>query len=263
MTQYGWEDCPRSVSAQIRDFADATTLLLNPNLVGIYLHGSLAMGCFNPHHSDIDLLVITRRPMELNIKWEVAQLLLLASFVPQPIEISFLAQADLVPWRFPTPFDFHYSETWRGTIQRQLQDGTWRQWNPETRCDPDLAAHVTITRQRGISLLGAPIADVFPDVPAADYLASILGDSRDTLDGPLDGPVYAILNACRVYAFMVEGRVCSKQEGGVWALATLPDDVRPAVETALYYYMNEVDDRWFDPAAVDRFVAYMREGLEL
>lgn len=31
---------------------------LGDNLVGIYLHGSLAMGCFNPDTSDIDLLLV-------------------------------------------------------------------------------------------------------------------------------------------------------------------------------------------------------------
>ncbi|MGG3622825.1 nucleotidyltransferase domain-containing protein [Bacillus gobiensis] len=33
---------------------------LQSNLAGIYLHGSLAMNCFNPIHSDIDLLVICK-----------------------------------------------------------------------------------------------------------------------------------------------------------------------------------------------------------
>lgn len=33
---------------------------LGGNLVGIYLHGSLAMGCFNPDTSDVDLLLVVR-----------------------------------------------------------------------------------------------------------------------------------------------------------------------------------------------------------
>ena len=33
--------------------------ILKENLVGVYLHGSAVMGCFNPAKSDIDLIVVT------------------------------------------------------------------------------------------------------------------------------------------------------------------------------------------------------------
>lgn len=36
---------------------------LSQSLVGIYLHGSLAMGCFTPQQSDIDLLVIVKEKL--------------------------------------------------------------------------------------------------------------------------------------------------------------------------------------------------------
>ena len=35
--------------------------ILQDNLIGIYLHGSLAMGCFNEKKSDIDLLVVVKQ----------------------------------------------------------------------------------------------------------------------------------------------------------------------------------------------------------
>ena len=41
--------------------------ILNGNLVGIYLHGSLAMGCFTDK-SDIDFLVLVNEPLELRTK---------------------------------------------------------------------------------------------------------------------------------------------------------------------------------------------------
>lgn len=34
--------------------------ILKDNLVGIYIHGSLAMNCFNPKSSDIDFLVVIK-----------------------------------------------------------------------------------------------------------------------------------------------------------------------------------------------------------
>ncbi|WP_040214602.1 nucleotidyltransferase domain-containing protein [Clostridium polynesiense] len=32
--------------------------VLGDNLIGIYVHGSLAFGCFNPNKSDMDFIVV-------------------------------------------------------------------------------------------------------------------------------------------------------------------------------------------------------------
>ncbi len=37
--------------------------ILKDNLVGIYLHGSAVMGCFNPQKSDIDLIIVVKDTM--------------------------------------------------------------------------------------------------------------------------------------------------------------------------------------------------------
>ena len=75
--------------------------------------GSLAMGCFNPHASDIDVLVITQRRVGKQ-KLRLASLALATSLKPRPIEVTTFSKRDLNPWRYPTPFDFHFSEDWRG-----------------------------------------------------------------------------------------------------------------------------------------------------
>src|SRR5205085_2785098 len=105
------------------------------------------------------------------------------SNTPHPIEISFLAQANLRPWRHPTPFDFHYSESWRQRYEQELAGGDRRRWNEEPGTDPDLAAHITITNHRGLCLYGAPIQHVFPPVPEEDYVDSIIGDLRWAVEG--------------------------------------------------------------------------------
>ncbi|HEX7022497.1 MAG TPA: nucleotidyltransferase domain-containing protein, partial [Trueperaceae bacterium] len=139
---------------------------LTDDLVGIYLHGSLAMGSFNPARSDVDLLVVTDRPMGLEVKRRMMALLLDRSKKPAPIEISFLCAPNLRPWRFPTPYDLHFSEDWRQRYEADLAHGAWRQEPDGERTDPDLAAHITVLNRRGLCLWGKPIADVFPEVPA-------------------------------------------------------------------------------------------------
>ena len=37
--------------------------ILGENLVGLYLHGSIAFGCFNPQKSDVDYITAVREPL--------------------------------------------------------------------------------------------------------------------------------------------------------------------------------------------------------
>lgn len=266
MTQFGWNDaCPLEVRHQIASLIEGMRTTLDENLVGVYLHGSLAMGCFNPLRSDLDLLVISERRTRVEQKRELAELLLRVSLAPSPIEFSLLAYSQLHPWRHPAPFDLHFSETWRDRTRAALTSGEWRTWNDSENCDEDLAGHITVVRQRGICLHGAPIAAVFPVVPAADYLASVLADvlSSDCgLNSVLEAPVYVILNACRTYAYLSTGRVLSKDEGGVWALQVLPSQFHVTVRSALSAYRTDQDDIRLVHEEVVHLAAYLRDEIE-
>ncbi len=217
----------------------ALARVLGDNLLGVYLHGSLALGCFNPRRSDIDLLAVTHRPMSAADRHAVAAALLDLSGQPYPVEISILAREQLHPWRYPTPFDFHYSEDWRGQTAAALADGSWQRWTASERGDPDLAAHITVLHARGVVLLGPPIADVFPPVPRADFVHPLrldVLDPRFGLTSLAEHPVYSLLNACRTLAYLREGAILSKAEGGAWALAALPAEHRPVIADVLAAY---------------------------
>ena len=79
--------------------------------------------------------------------------------------------------------------------------------------------------------------------------------------GDLDAPVSTILNVCRVYAFVSEGRICSKQEGGLWALHVVPADIATVIALALEQYADGSNARAFDPSVVARFGEYFRQRL--
>jgi hypothetical protein len=232
MAQYGWADCPADVRAQVTDFAEGVSACLGANLVGVYLHGSLAMGGFNPSRSDIDLLIVTQRPLLAAEKRAFARLVLDADLHPRPLELSVLSMPSLHPWQHPTPFDFHYSHDWRAKLLKAMNDGEWGLWHGG---DPDLAAHITIINHRGICLIGGHIAAVFPDVPRADYIDSILADFHFARNQLAENPVYAVLNYSRIYIYLLEDRITSKDEAGEWALAHLPE-YAPLLQTALHVY---------------------------
>lgn len=206
-------------------------------LTGVYLHGSLAMGCFNPAKSDLDLLVVVNSEPTDGQKLAFMQALLpLNAEAPaKGIEMSIVTEAAVKPFQYPAPFVLHFSPM---HLDRFRQDpGGYVQQMKGT--DPDLAAHCTVLRQRGIRLLGAPIPEVFGEVPRAAYLDSILQDVSGAEEDILTDPVYMTLNLCRVLAYAREGLVLSKQEGAQWALRALPEGERTPVRQALEAYTTD------------------------
>jgi len=198
------------------------------------------MGCFNPHASDIDVLVITQRRVGRQ-KLRLASLALATSLKPRPIEVTTFSKRDLNPWRYPTPFDFHFSEDWRTAYE----SGTALRRMGKRGEAP--AAHLAETLARGVVLLGPPIESVLPTVPVLDFLDSVFGDFRwdlrklnenATIEGRMSASTYLVLNSCRILGFLENGRVLSKAEGGDWALGVVPKKYAPAVRHALHAYSH-------------------------
>jgi predicted nucleotidyltransferase len=250
------------IRAQVERYVADVHAMLGDQLVGVYLHGSLAMGCFNPDQSDLDLLVVTYAPMSALTKRDVADHLLRVSRQPAPIEVSFLALTMLTPWRHPPLFNFYYSEMLRFAYARDLAGEGWRTWSARDQRDPDLSAHITVVRRRGLALCGPPPTEVFPPVPEEDYITAIIGDVAKALDRIYADPIYAILNACRTLAFLQTRRVYSKEEGGRWALEQLPATLRPLVQTALIHYRDAGHTGAFPVALLDAFRDYAQRELK-
>lgn len=230
------------------------TTLLGDSLIGIYLHGSLAMGAFHPAHSDLDLLVVSADELTSETQRRLAEAMLERSGSPYPIEMSIVSRAALAPpLRFPLMYEFHYSEDWRGRFADDLADGRWRQWNEAQRVDPDLAAHLAVIQQRGICLVGRPIAAVIPAIPP-DIIAAAIIEDVTTFAYPrrCKNPVYFVLNACRALAYLRTGTLLSKDEGGDWALTNLPTEHRPLIRQALAGYRG-VPPTPFDDVRLDAF----------
>jgi streptomycin 3"-adenylyltransferase len=213
--------------------------ILGENLRGLYLHGSIAMGCFNPDSSDVDVLAVVQSPLSLETKQALAGAhIQLAAQCPNPLEVSVILQAVLDNFTHPTPFEFHYSRDFLEAFKEGTADLT------TPRKDPDLAAHMVITKQYGIALTGKPASDVFPDVPDDDYLDSIVQDATWCIQNMMNGadegvcrvPQYAVLNLCRVLAFIQDNQITSKRTGAEWALQHLPDTYHAVIQAALDEY---------------------------
>ena len=235
---YSLETCPLATKHQLNRLTATLSDTLKDTLIGIYLHGSLAMAAFNPERSDLDCLVITRQALNIFTKARLAAFLLELSKQPHPIEISFLHFDQFNPWRHPCPFDFHYSEMWRSTFQNELESENWQIFDSKDQVDPDLAAHIMVLNKRGRSLMGRPISELFANLPPQDYLDAIKSDVQESLKNISHNPLYAVLNACRTCAFIQDGEVLSKKEGGEWALKTFPEAYHLLISKALDDYQT-------------------------
>jgi len=248
--------------AQLERFVQIGLSILEGNLVGVYLHGSLALGCFNPLRSDLDLLLKIERGMSVEKKRELIEEVLPLSGSPYPLEFSVLTAEGLDPWQYPTPFDLHYSEDWREKYRRELSHGGWRDWNEETVKDPDLAAHIKMTRLRGYTLWGKPHWEALPSVSKEDYARSLLEDLRWIKEGGTDDPVYVILNLCRIYLYFAEGRVLSKEEGGRLAKGRFKRSFDRLIERALLVYRERGRvEQGFDRSSLKHFMEEIEEAI--
>lgn len=211
---------------------------LGGNLVGIYVHGSIAFGCFDPLVSDIDFLVVVKNALSVSAKKQLLETLLAITphSPPKGLEMSVVLARHCRPFVYPTPYEFHFSNA---HIARARRD-------PVEYCtnfhgtDRDLAAHFTVIRAVGQTLCGKPIDEVFGEVPREYYLDSIRCDVENAVEDVTENPVYVILNLCRVAAFMREGVVLSKKTGGEWGLAHLHNRYFPLLQAALSHYIAGV-----------------------
>lgn len=259
-----WDTAPEPVRSQVKRFVRDSRAVLGENLTGIYLHGSLALGCFNPERSDIDLVVVIRHPMAPETKRLMAGLMLAQSGEPRPLEVHWLLELELKRWRHPFPYDLHYSEGWRERFATNLNRLDWEVWLSREKLDRDLAAHVTVIGRRGgVVLYGPPVQQLFPQVPVNDYIDALLYDFQPCRDKITEDPVYSLLNLLRVYLFLKDGLVASKEEAGRWGVRNLPDpDLRSQAAVALAIYAGTEPPGEFHADLLGRFARYIDTEVE-
>lgn len=239
-------------------FVEQSKGILGDNLVGVYLHGSAVMGCFNEKTSDIDLLVVIHRDMTEEEKHRYMDMVVeLNTLAPaKGIEMSIIKKSVCKPFVYPTPFELHFS----------IAHLEWYKNNPRdyvlkmNGTDKDLAAHITILYHRGQCLWGEEIHEVFEPVGEKEYFDSIWYDIEHAKEDILENPIYVILNLCRVLAFKKEKQVLSKQEGGVWGLTQVPEKYSKLIQEALDGYAS-MDTMALDEKVAVEFATYMLEQI--
>ena len=207
-----WPDCDLRIKEFVNGAVQVFKDSIPEKLEAVFLHGSLAMGSFYPPKSDIDLLIVANSPLNLDEQKLIHNRLSdLTDNRPMTgfLELSVVLSDHARQPKHPIQFELHFGEEFPEKIRSGAFDYDKAKGN-----DPDLAAHFTVTKNRGISLFGPRPKQILGDIPWQDYLGSVLDDLDWILDEQniLTSPFYGVLNCCRVLEMLEkgEGTVSSK-----------------------------------------------------
>jgi hypothetical protein len=221
------------MNAVLDELAPPITVSLGDRLVGIYLHGSLATGDFDPTRSDIDLIVVTDGDLPEATLTDLCAVHERFATSDSPwaveVEVSYLPRDIL---RRDDPERHCHPRVERGAATLALED------HPEEW----LIVQRHVLRERGVTLAGPPphalIDPVSPGdlqraarLLAATWLPAFLADPTPQLHRGYQ--VYVVLTVCRLLYTLDTGAVASKQAAARWAKEALGERWRHVINSAL------------------------------
>jgi streptomycin 3"-adenylyltransferase len=229
----------------------ADALLAEPGigLVGVYLHGSAALGGYTASGSDVDVLAVIAEPADVRVQGRMRDRLTGTArrWPAIRLEMSVITSATAANLR-DCPYELHVAVD--GDEVRAVlgagRDG-----------DPDLILHAEVCRRHGLAVYGPPAGQVFAPVPPARLIRAVRDEVRWGQEhGHLS---YAVLNACRAVRFAADGVLCSKLDGGRWMLA------RRGGEPVIHQALADQREGRVRPMTAEarRFVAQLLEELSI
>ena len=213
---------PREVAPLIEALLDGVRDALSENMTGMYFSGSLALGGFDPETSDVDVLVVTGRPVS---DAEFAALKALHERVPPEGN------------EFSLDYDVYYID--RETIrrftegQRHVKVGHgepfgWR------RHRPNWVLERWTVRERGVAVAGPDPKTLIDPVSPGDLRSAASAELRSRVQHWTDGSwpreelahlgaqAFEIETVSRASFTVESGEVSSKRTAVEWALVSLP-----------------------------------------
>jgi hypothetical protein len=214
---------------------------LGPQLVGVYLDGSLATGDFSEHSSDIDVLVVTEDVLSDEIVAALgtmhARLATGTSKWARELEVSYIPRRALR--RFDPDNNVHPSIQ-RGSNQLLTEEHD-RAW----------VIHRHVVREQGVALAGPDPRTLIDPIDAGDLRAAVMSllqgwwapapTCRRWLNNPFYRS-YAVLTMCRMRYTLQYGVVVAKPNAARWAQGALDARWTPLIQAALAWSSDIIPD---------------------
>jgi predicted nucleotidyltransferase len=259
MPQYNWTNISKVIKSEVNTLQTEFQHLLDQKLSGIYLHGSLALGGFQPARSDINVLAVVTEKIDSERKRKLVELLLRISNMPRPLDVYVLSEEDLFPFHLPLSFDLHYNEQSREAMLQELRNGEWR--NDTTYADVNLTISLAILRRAGIVLAGKPVEETLPVIPEATFREALIQSIEEARAKLPQDPISFIFNVCRTVAYLREGVILAKDTGAEWGLLHLPERFHALIQQPLTLYRGEALKRPVGRAVLNDFAAYIHSEI--
>jgi predicted nucleotidyltransferase len=211
--------------------------ILGDQLIGMYLHGSLANGGFD-EHSDIDVIFVTDGPISME-KFEALQQMheqisLIDSRWSDQLEVSYIPK-DAMRRFDPSNNKHPMIERGRGEKLRMVPH------------ESDWIVERHIARERGIVVLGPDPKTLIDPVTPSDLRKAVANGMPLWLNPILANPSeihrrgyqsFFVLSLCRMLYTLKHGDVLSKSAAAEWAKSNLDYKWTPLIERALIGRQN-------------------------
>lgn len=262
MNSYQWQNCPPNVKRQAELITSYLQDYLRNSLVGVYVHGSIALGSFLPARSDLDLLIVIDRTLTPGERFKLMVAFLSLHRQPLHVEASIVTQSNMEQSTFPTPYEFHFSEHWRKrfeAMEASEDDSFWQFEGAVT--DTDLACHVKLTREAGIALYGPSPSAILPEVPHEHFWQSICADADYYARTSGDLENAGILSLLRIWAYKETAKILSKIDACRWAEGALPETLRHIALDAMNEYTGSSAPARYNQRELLAFKAYLLDRI--
>lgn len=241
---------PLQVSKLLKVFCKEIKAVLKGKFVALYIFGSLGMGDFSKHQSDVDFLVLISSPLS-DIEGKRLQAMhnkLCATRFGNKLEGEYVAISAL------------HAEGARGTVAR-CEGGTL-----ELNAQSQLSAeNILDIRQNAYVVYGPDPKSVIPHVPRKsveeimqDYLKELNEELKHVEPKSLNWLSSKVLDICRTLYTLKTGKITSKSAGAQWALRTLSSEWKILISCSLAvrFGNSKEDDKTFIAEKLPRFVNY-------
>lgn len=246
---------PPDVSRLLDNLLGGVTHALGDNLVGFYLRGSLALGDFDPETSDLDVLVVTHRPVSNSefdaVKQVHARIAVGDNPYARRIEVSYIDRASIKRFaagerRHPT-----IGSDWTFGWAEHRANWVIERW---------------IVRERGVTLFGPDPKTLIDPIPPEELRVAVRDELqarlRDWAGGtaapdwllPRYYQAFEVETVCRALYTMAHGEFRTKPRAVAWALEILPEPWRSLVERSQAWRAEQAPDT----ATVTEVMAFVR-----